>query len=164
MRSSIIKQYLRMITTMRLKLLTELDNITDRLPESVFWIWSIIYLRKINAENDFLKYPQEGQWFELILTVCLWPSLAYHAYYACPLKIFLSEWICTFLWEMLLIFSKTKQNKQKRINIHQQLNLECVIFIPLYPFWMKNSPKEILELYSSRDLLQRIAKSNYIPV
>ena len=142
-----------MITTMRHKLLTELDNMTHRLPESVFWIWSIIHLGKINAENDFLKYSQEGQWFELILTVCLWPSLAYHVYYACPLKICLSEWIYTFLWEMLLIFPKTKQNKQKRINIHQQLNLECVIFIPLYPFWMKNWAKEILELSSSTDLL-----------
>ena len=142
-----------MIITMRHKLLTELDNMTHRLPESVFWIWSIIHLGKINAENDFLKYSQEGQWFELILTVCLWPSLAYHAYYACPLKICLSEWIYTFLWEMLLIFPKTKQNKQKRINIHQQLNLECVIFIPLYPFWMKNWDKEILELSSSTDLL-----------
>lgn len=138
---------------MRHKLLTELDNMTHRPHESVFWIWSIIYLGKINAENDFLKYSQEGQWFELILTVCLWPSLAYHAYYACPLKICLSEWIYTFLWECYWFFPKTKQNKQKRINIHQQLNLECVIFIPLYLFWMKNWPKEILKLSSSRDLL-----------
>ena len=60
--------------------------------------------------------------------------------------------------------NKTKHNKQKRINIHKQLNLECVVFIHPYPFWMKNSPKEIPELSSSRVLLQRIAKSNYIPV